>query len=173
MNQQRLDTVNAAVKLIMPDVSIELEGRAAFVNFLGYRSYGETRPKKRKQWIAVSEGSHFPRWSSEFPHGGTCHAALHQLVRFAQEKPVVTIGAWEAWCGPNIRVAGDNGQAVVDLLRAGGWPTVATCVVCGRTPLPRYDWWSLEGVSGPACYNHEECNPELRLPRSHRKEQRS
>jgi hypothetical protein len=99
----------------------------------------------------------YPVWNRHWGHGGTASTALAQLVRWVRGLPVLPISTWRYWAGEKCELLshGDSGKAIESLIEAG-YPEKVSCVLCGKE-LSSFDWWSLDGVSGPCCYSPKEC----------------
>lgn len=61
---------------------------------------------------------------------------------------MLPISSWRYWASETCQLLP---LEAVDGLLAGGYPEFATCVLCGKSPIGRLDWWNLKGVSGPCC----------------------
>ncbi len=148
----RVAAANAALAVLGKGTRLEFVGRRAFVCWESWRN-----GPQRKRW-AVNRGNDFyPTWHNRAPWGGTQSTALSQLVRWCQGKPVLPLGCWEYWTTPGIRLAGDRGPELVELLRAAGYPERVACVCCGLPPVGGLDWWSHGGKSGPCCGRGPVC----------------
>jgi hypothetical protein len=142
----RLAASNAALAIFGPGYGLHLEftGRRAFVC---WESKWEGR--QRVQWVTHAGNDFYPTWRKG-PWGGTCSTAMSQLIRWCQGKPVLPLGCWKGWSGDGVRLAGDRGPELIELLRAAGYPERVACVCCGLPPIG-LDWFNRDGVSGPCC----------------------
>lgn len=144
----RLDTANAALALFAVDVTLSRENGHVVVQF---PSWHRGKPcVLRRRW-QTSGQSFYPTWSRKFSHGGTVTIALAQLVRWVRHQHVLPLSTWRYWCSEKVSLAQYRGAELLNVLEQGGYPEGAACCLCGRDPLPRFDWWHLDGVSGPCC----------------------
>lgn len=111
-----------------------------------------------KRWMTRGQ-DFYPVWHRKWGHGGTATTALAQLVRWVQRKPVLPIASWRYWAGDKCRLLrqSDATQPLADMV-AAGYPEVARCVLCDCELDRAYDWWSLNGVTGPCCVMQSGCN---------------
>lgn len=149
----RLAVANAALALFADRVSLSRKNGRVIVTFPSWNAWGEVM--LHLAWITSGQ-SFYPTWSQRFCHGGTVTTALAQLVRWVRGQPVLPLGTWRYWCSEKVGLGrrpngASNGAELLRVLEEGGYPHVATCCLCGRTPLPRFDWWHLKLVSGPCC----------------------
>lgn len=156
--ETRLVIVNAVLAHLEPRTTIYFRGNKARVKWSVY-----TGKQFDRQWMTRGQ-DFYPVWKHQWPHGGTMTTALAQLVRYAQGKPVLPLSTWEYWGTDTValfrnRDGSDSGKEIIGILAASDYPKVATCVLCGKSPIGRFDWWSLDGVSGPMCNYTEECKP--------------
>lgn len=148
----RVAAANAALAVFQPGVRLEFVGRRAFVCWTS--SYSGPQ---RKMWATRGQ-DFYPVWHRRRGDwGGTASRAMSQLVRWCQGKPVLPLGCFEHWCGPDIMLAGDRGPELVGILRAAGYPPSVACVCCGLPPVGGLDWWSHGGTSGPCCGRGPVC----------------
>jgi hypothetical protein len=152
----RLETVNAALKHFAPTTTVERGDRGWVVTWVDHR--GKTHSRR---WAVQSRGSSFPSWESSWGRGGTCCAALTQLMRWLQDRPVFGLGVWKHWASPTIKLGNDQ---LIQLLQDGGWPETSNCVIC-KGAIDRtqgLDWWSHLDVEGPVCLHSQSCpnNPK-------------
>jgi hypothetical protein len=122
----------------------------SFVPRSGYCiSWNNKRPKK---WI-TRNGSFYP--TTTVPFGGTTTAAITQLIRWVQNKPVLPIKTWRYWATVQLLPT-----SAVDYLEQNGYPQKAHCCLCG-TELSRYDWWHTKTLSkvveGCCCTFDDGC----------------
>lgn len=148
---------NAALKFFAPETRIEVRKGGVYIlwtDFLGI--------KMSRRWTVLNQ-SFYPVWYRHWAHGGTCCVAMAQLIRWIQGKPVVPLVCWQNWCGDHVGLArargGNHATELLQALREGGYPEHANCVLCG-VRLTNYDWWCLDGVSGPCCNWTEGCRQE-------------
>jgi hypothetical protein len=109
-----------------------------------------------KRWQVRHGQDFYPVWSHKWAHGGTKTTALSQLIRWCRGRPVLPLSTWRYWAGETCRIAGDEGERLIDRLVYAQYPDVAHCVLCG-VQLGGLDWWSLNGVSGPCCPMNAGC----------------
>lgn len=139
---ERIEVANK----VLADFSIasfERRENGWYVSWDGYGSNG----KVSRRWQTRGQ-DFYPVWSSIYPGGGTSCTALSQLIRWCGGKPVLPLATWTYWSGERVKLLS---PAAVELLRAGGYPEVAKCVLCGAEIHGGMDWWSLNGDSGPCC----------------------
>lgn len=111
-----------------------------------------------KVWMTRGQ-DFYPVWNWRWGHGGTAATALASLIRWVRRRPVVPMSTWEYWADPNgnSRLMRQCDPAPsLQALRDAGYPMKAACVLCGRE-LNGFDWWSLDGVSGPCCRYTDGC----------------
>ncbi len=151
--QKRLDAANFMLRTFAPETTISLaKSGHVEVSWTGYDG-----KKITKRWMARGQ-SFYPPWYRKWAHGGTASTALSQLVRFVKGRPVLPISTWRYWSGDRVALLGRGvggalaaNEAINHLLSAG-YPENVKCVVCGVELGSRgFDWWSLDGVSGPCC----------------------
>lgn len=153
----RLGTANAALALFTRGISLYRDRGRVGVEFPNHGKDRDKNPVHRKIWTAQNGSTFYPKWYRHFCHGGTVTTALATLVRWVRLQPVYPIGAWRYWVSETVgmgRCGGndaDRGPEIISTLLAGGYPEVAECVLC-EAKIARYDWWSLDGVSGPCCH---------------------
>ena len=142
--EERLAVSNEALKMFARNVSLSGSRGRVYVDF----------PYKgsvvRRQWQASESGGTYPKWYRMFSHGGTVTYALSQLVRWCQDKPVLTLGTWRYWVGDSMRLARDRGDDLIGVLVSGGYPVSGKCMSCGVDSTTFGDWWFPSG-GGPCC----------------------
>jgi hypothetical protein len=151
----KLDTVNAAIAIFAPGTSVRKGPNGWVVEWLNHNGKVYSR-----RWSVMGGGSLYPVWHHKWAHGGTCCNALSQLIRWLQDRPVFGISTWQYWASPSVRLGDNNGQQLLEVLEAGGYPTDHVCVLCNTVISPRttgLDWWDLGGVSGPCCRDRSKC----------------
>jgi hypothetical protein len=96
--------------------------------------------------------------------GGTMAMAVGQLVLWIRGKPRLPLRSWEYWASDTIRLAGDNGPAMLACIAAStyGDGKATRCVLCGGDQVG--DWWSLNGVTGPCCSYTRGCRQATPTP---------
>lgn len=109
-------------------------------------------PNQVKRWQCRKGNSFYPVW--QYHQGGTATTALSQLIRWLQGKPVLPISTWRHWASDTVKLCSEN---VADILLEGGYPEHVDCVLCGNRIKERFDWWNLDGVSGPCCHWQSGC----------------
>ena len=143
----KLAICNQVLASFAPDSAIIKRTDGWAVSWMGPRG------PVTKRW-SCSGQDFYPVWHKRWAHGGTATTALSQLIRWLRGKPVLPIGTWRYWASEKISLLP---LASVAVLEAGGYPKAVDCILCGRR-LTSYDWWSLDGVSGPCChYRAEGC----------------
>lgn len=145
VDHKKIEAANAVLAIIAERTQIERRCSGWYVTWS--RSNGDTLSRR---W-SVCDGSHYPPWYRHWGHGGTCTQALHQLIRWCQERPVLPLATWHYWCGQQVYLARDRGAEACSLLSDAGWPHNVPCVLCGVDLAGSIDWWGLGGVSGPCC----------------------
>lgn len=154
--QKRLDAANFVLRTFAPETTISLaKSGHVEVSWTGYDG-----KKITKRWMTRGQ-SFYPPWYRNWAHGGTASTALSQLVRFVKGKPVLPISTWRYWAGDRVALlrqgergknGGPTGEEAVNALLSAGYPEQVNCVVCGLELGSRgFDWWALDGVSGPCC----------------------
>lgn len=141
----RINAANAVLDIIAQKTKINRRPGGWFVEWERYGGEVLTR-----RW-SVRSGGHYPPWYRHWGHGGTCTTALHQLIRWCQDRPVLPLATWHYWCSPTVYLARDRGAEVCSLLSDSGWPHAVPCVLCGIELTGSLDWWDLSGASGPSC----------------------
>ena len=146
--QKRVEVANLVLTTFAPGTTVGLrpDGRVQ-VSWEG-RSGPVT-----KVWMTRGQ-DFYPVWHRKWEHGGTACTALANLVRWIKGMPVVPIGTWDWWADPdgNCKLLRQCDPApALQAMRDAGYPEQAACVLCGRSPLRGFDWWNLDGVSGPCC----------------------
>lgn len=154
--ESRLAVANAVLAILESRTTIYFRGNKARVKWSRWDGKEFDR-----QWMTRGQ-DFYPVWHHHWPHGGTMTTALAQLVRYTQGKPVLPLSTWEYWGTDTVallrqRNGAEHGKPIIDILAASDYPKVATCVLCGKSPIGRFDWWSLNGVSGPMCWYTDEC----------------
>ncbi|MGB0911052.1 MAG: hypothetical protein ACPGYT_11880 [Nitrospirales bacterium] len=142
--------LEAANKVLASFAKAQLESRRGGVYVLF--------SNKARRWQCVRGNDHFAVWHRIYPGGGTSMTALSQLVRWIQGKPVFPLATWQYWASDSVKLGNPDNCCV---LEKAGYPVVAPCVLCGEKLLKRYDWWSLDGVSGPCCWYDAGCRQKL------------
>lgn len=146
----KIDAANIVLGLIAPTTAITRERGGWYVSWT-------VREKLIGRRWSTSRGSFFPPWYRRWGHGGTCCAALAQLIRWCRGQPVLPLSTWEYWSGERIRLGRERGPEIVQILRSAGWPETVPCVLCGETIQGGMDWWCLDRVSGPCCSMRSGC----------------
>lgn len=144
-------------RVIASNRALELIQRRVWLKFKGFRAFvcWEYHGEHCYQWVTNGGNDFYPTWKCGI-WGGTTSAAMSQLIRWCQGKPVLGLAQWRYWVGEGVKLAGDRGAELVAHLEASGYPASVTCVVCGVVP-ERIDWWSRDGVSGPCCHHAHGC----------------
>lgn len=140
--EAKLKAANAVLAIIAHETRLELKGKRVIVEF-PYQGL------IKRQWQTRGQ-DFYPVWYSKFGSGGTVTTALSQLVRWIQGKPVLPMGTWRYWTGPVVAMGRENGPSIIEILAQAGYPEQVNCVRCGEPVTAGLDWWSLNGVSGPA-----------------------
>ena len=152
----QIEVSNIALEYFASETHLEHDRGYIVVHWKDY--YGN--PMKRR-WMVRGGQDFYPVWSHKWGHGGTCCTALSQLVRWCQGKLVLPLSSWKYWCSDKIGLARDKGNELVNVLKDGGYPEKAHCVLCGSA-LNGFDWWHLARISGPCCPWTEGCRQEVR-----------
>jgi len=94
----------------------------------------------------------YPVWYKNWGYGIAAAAALALLIRWCEDEPVFPISIWRRWQGNKCGLF-EPSFSVVETLLAAGYPSTASCVLCGAELYDDNDmeWWNQEGVSGPCC----------------------
>lgn len=150
---RRIAVASQALQCFAADTEIVDRPRGLAVR---WQQWGQTIEKR---WQLQSGSCWYPVWYRHWGHGGTATTALANLIRWIQGQPVLPLSTWRYWTGPTVALGRDRGAECVSLLAAGEYPDHADCVLCGRR-LERFDWWSLDGVSGPCCRHTEGCRQQ-------------
>jgi hypothetical protein len=112
-----------------------------------YVCWSTSRGSDSRRWQTRSGQDFYPTWSHKWIGGGTSCTALAQLIRWLRGQPVLPISTWQYWSTETVKLVSPE---AVEMLRAGGYPVHANCVLCGQQ-VTSLDWWNLNGVSGPCC----------------------
>lgn len=148
----KLDIANDVLKTFAKETRIEVVGSHITV---AWDTYGSPAARLARRWM--TRGNDFyPVWHSKWPHGGTACTALSQLVRWLQDRPVLSIASWRYWASERCLLL-PNGA--VDRLQEAGYPEQSICVLCHK-PTEGLDWWHLNGVSGPCCCYTRGCRQQ-------------
>lgn len=142
MSEERIAIANKALAAF---ASVQIERRPSGWWVTWTKSDGES---VERRWMTRGGQDFYPVWSRIYPGGGTSSTALSQLIRWCAGKPVLPLATWQYWAGERVKLLGPE---VVEWLRAGGYPEVAKCVLCGNEIHGGMDWWNLHGDSGPCC----------------------
>jgi len=140
LRTELVEAANAALVGFASDSTIVIVGGRVCVSFRG----------EVRRWATRGQ-DFYPVWHHRWAHGGTSATALSQLVRWIQGRPVLPIGSWRYWTGPQVALGRERGPAIVEGLLQAGYPVKTPCVLCGLELEQAGDWWSLDGVSGPSC----------------------
>lgn len=140
-----VDVANQVLQSFAPDTRIERRRGGWYVCWT--RRNGE---ELSRRWMTRGQ-DFYPVWHREWAHGGTASTALSQLIRWMQGKPVLPLSTWKYWAGDTCKLLRHHPQDAIRLLLDAGYPEHSKCVLCGVSPIERFDWWSLDGVSGPCC----------------------
>ncbi len=155
---ERLDPANAALAGFAKDTMIDVDGGRVFVRF------SHRGKSVRKQWMTRGQ-DFYPVWHRSWAHGGTATTALAQLVRWIQGRPVLPMRSWQHWMSETVLLGRERGPQILASLRNAGYPESAPCVLCGRdVASSSFDWWSLDGVSGPCCHYNDEAGCRQKAP---------
>jgi hypothetical protein len=139
---ERVETANKVLGSFTRDTRLRIESGYVVVEWTNHKG------RQARRWMTRGQ-DFYPVWYRQWGHGGTAARALSQLVRWVQGKPVLPISTWEYWAGAPCRLLE---ASAVKVLAAGGYPSASPCVKCGSTIYRGgLDWWSLDGLSGPAC----------------------
>ncbi len=154
--KKRLEAANFVLQAFAPETTISL-AKSGHVEVSWTGHGGE---KFTKRWMTRGQ-SFYPPWYRKWAHGGTASTALSQLVRFVKGRPVLPISTWRYWAGEQVALlrqrergkqGGPTAEEAISTLLSAGYPENVECVVCGvELGASGFDWWSLEGVSGPCC----------------------
>ena len=117
-----------------------------------YVCWDSAKGKVSHRWQCSGQ-DFYPTWSNKWGHGGTACTALSQLIRWLRDQPVVGIASWRHWASERCGLVPTES---VGILLAGGYPKIVKCVLCD-IELKDFDWWRLNGVSGPCCWWTEGC----------------
>lgn len=152
----RVDVANRVLLAFAPGTSIRLDAHGYVI--VCWTCHGGEKFERR--WMTRGQ-DFYPVWYRHWGHGGTATTALAQLVRWIKGRPVLPLSAWRYWGSDGVallRQQGDNGAAAIEALQAAGYPDAVPCVLC-RVALGSsgFDWWSLNGVSGPCCGMRSGC----------------
>ncbi len=146
--EERIDAANRALQTFAPGTRIERRPGGWYVCWTGWKGKAFA-----KRWATRGQ-DFYPVWHDHWGHGGTASMALSQLVRWAQEKPVLPIGSWRYWASERIQLTNSE---TLEILRSAGYPEEARCVLCGEVIAGGMDWWHLDGVTGPCCGMRSGC----------------
>lgn len=157
---------------VVPDRVVRLREANAVLRLMGSRTQLEDGPgglaavwtgpggkPRRARWVPRSRGSDYPSCSDRLPHGGTMTVATMELTRWVRGIPIRPLGTWERWCGPQVGMK----PAVLDAVRAMGWPAQVPCVFCGRLLGAGVPWDHFDHRKypvGPGCWYTEGCRGE-------------
>ncbi len=126
--------------------------------YVSWHSRGELVTKR---WQCRGGQDFYPTWSQQYPGGGTSCTALSQLIRWCKGEPVLPISTWRYWASETCKLLP---LAAVDELLAAGYPEHVDCVLCHQRIVVPFDWWSLNGVSGPCCGWTSGCGQKPPIP---------
>lgn len=152
---RRIVVANAALQCFAADTEIVEGSRGLAVRWQQWR--GGTIERR---WLVSGGQSFYPVWHHKWAHGGTACTALANLVRWIQGRPVLPLSTWRYWASQKIHLMRDRGGECLQILEAGEYPQHAECVLCG-VGLESFDWWHLNGVSGPCCRYTEGCRQKV------------
>lgn len=154
-DRSRLDEVNAVLAIVMHDSP---EGRARLVtrldsNRIMLRITGRLKDGTER-WRDVdasirSDGLWLANSGKPRPFCGTEEQAIVQLIRWARGLPRRPRDWWWYVTGPGVRLGGFPLLEAVVKSSYFADEAAVSCVRCGKRD-PR-DWWSLDGLTGPAC----------------------
>jgi activating signal cointegrator 1 len=145
---QRIDGANRVLASFAVETRIERRRGGWYVVWTR-----NDRPTIARRWSTRGQGF-YPPWSQLWGHGGTACTALSQLIRWLRGQPVLPISTWRYWASDRVQLLP---LAAVEDLQSAGYPEHASCVLCGHKSTGSFDWWSLDGVSGPCCHWTSGC----------------
>lgn len=154
MSESKLQAANKALSTFS-NSRIERRKNGWFVCWENH-----SQGKMSRRWQCRSGQDFYPVWYRVWAHGGTASTALSQLIRWLQGKPVLPISCWRYWASERVKLL--PATVANDLLQAG-YPEHASCVLCGIEIQGSFDWWNLDGVSGPCCYYTNGCRQKGKL----------
>lgn len=156
---ERVEVANKVLKSFAPETTIVLDAHGYVV--VCWKDHCGKLIERR--WMTRGQ-SFYPTWSKLWCHGGTATVALAQLVRWIKGRPVLPLTTWMYWACDRVallRQQNDNGAAAIESLRDAGYPEVSKCVLCGvDLAIAGFDWWCLDGVSGPCCHHTQGCRQD-------------
>lgn len=147
--EQKLEAANKVLQTFARESRIERRKGGFYVVWPKYRGDGENV----KRWICRGQ-DFYPMWSNKWPHGGTACTALSQLIRWLRGQATLPIVSWRYWASDTCKLLPREAATV---LLDNGYPEHAWCVLCDRQLTIGFDWWNLNGVSGPCCGMRNGC----------------
>lgn len=146
--EDRLEVVNKVLAEFAPGTVVKKEGSQGWtVHWTNYRGIEITR-----RWQVRRGGSFYPVWSKLWAHGGTCCAALTQLMRWLQGRSVLPLSTWRYWKSNGLAISCDS----IESLARAGYPDRAVCIHCGEQISNGFDWYDLGKISG--CVHFHCCD---------------
>lgn len=147
----RVDVANEVLACFAPGTKIRIESGYVLV------SWSDSSGNFEKRWQTRGQ-DFYPVWYRKWGHGGTASTALSQLARWIRGKNVLPLSTWRYWAGDRCRLLrqGDASKAI-QLLEKAGYPECAKCCLCDCELESGFDWWNLDGVSGPCCGMNNGC----------------
>lgn len=142
----RIIAVNQALQLFAPNTRIEKRGNGGH-NVIWTDRRGKTH---KRRYAVYPRTNYWPAFHDAWGHGGTYAQCLGMLMRWVQFTPVWPLRVWQ-----NSGFVKNN-SAIADILESAGWPTDVTCIKCGKRITDRFDWYSLDKISGPGHF-WDEC----------------
>ena len=138
----RLSVANKAIRYFAPRAILQL------INGRVYVCWDGGRKMLRSQGRGL-----YPDWV--WPYGAPTSTAVLMLGRWVKGKPVFGLATWEYWVGPGMLLARGNGDALLGVLKTGGWPSQQLCYLCKSAipPGQGLDWGARGRHSGPICAN--------------------
>lgn len=142
----RIDVANVVLKCFAAETELRIESGHVLVCWTQHGG-----KKFERRWMTRGQ-DFYPVWHNKWGHGGTASTALAQLVRWVRGLPVLPLTTWRYWSGERVALLRHgNSNEAISALSAAGYPETATCVLCGMELTSGFDWWSLDGVTGPCC----------------------
>lgn len=136
INQETFNRANDVLRTIQPDYRFDVRGgRLWFATRYGSRAV-----------VTANGGLTLGFRYGRLGLGGTEAAAVAQLARWIRGQTRRPI-QWWMYC---YKQGLGKIKTVGILLRNGYADAKTSCVLCGNA-TEQWDWWSLDGVTGPCC----------------------
>lgn len=153
---ERMEQANAILHFYAPEVTIERRRGRLWLVFHVEREGHNPSHCEKSACLTSSRSSLACRYGA-LGMGSTYARATANLILWIRDQPRAPISWWRCWCGPNVALAGNDGDALIEALSASdyGDPAKTCCVHCKNPDRRPVDWWHREGdPTGPCCSHH-------------------